>query len=552
MRPKKKKDHGIHKDTLQEIIKLVLMRGAMIKPELLKAIPNVSKRGIEQELAKQKDGGVLSVNATRGGNSNHTTVSLNQAIKDAIAGIEVAQQEKWSSFLAKADSLIRRFSRKVAAKFAPTSKHNESINNNAPLGHVEASSSQRRSITGLANNNEPLEEDIDAKTPLFEAVCITSNIKNRTTTRDKINNLEKAFKNNWRSRNATRFCADKSPAKQGQQTVYKECFDVGTNLPKEAVDALQEKLRRLCFDVGTNSGQNTNPREAVVDIMLSMAKGMAQLSCMTATRPAKPDKPRLESVSKPESDNTMAQPIETGEPTGTKPRKERKSRKGQSGSFPKKHLPYYESQSIERCHPKYDKVSQPERDLRFARAYDGLVTKRGLSVFHSAYTIAAQSLTDLQESPYHDHIHKARLRADYYGARYEDYVEAVFDWYEEMNDGRKKKATSKVPKYPPPKQLYGDGAIASYQEWLENQTNIPYTRDPLFPEYFPESYTGEEYQIKYFTRMMESVRVICQLRHAHIHHMLDDLICNKIMSREFAEDPDMNRLLPGYKYGLAA
>jgi|WetSurMetagenome_2_1015567.scaffolds.fasta_scaffold470207_1 hypothetical protein len=74
----------------------------------------------------------------------------------------------------------------------------------------------------------------------------------------------------------------------------------------------------------------------------------------------------------------------------------------------------------------------------------------------------------------------------------------------------------------------------------------------MFPEYLPEDYTGEPLQINSYTRMMESIRQMCQLLHYQARLFLDHLICNKIMSREFAEDPDLNRLLPGYKYSLAA
>jgi hypothetical protein len=108
------KAYGINKGTRRLIIKQVLIKGSITKPELMKAIPNVSDRCVRRELAQQRSKGiVLSVISSTGGvQSNMTVVSLNHMLREAFVDygeLSPREIEKWSSALAIADSAIRSF-----------------------------------------------------------------------------------------------------------------------------------------------------------------------------------------------------------------------------------------------------------------------------------------------------------------------------------------------------------------------------------------------------------------------------------------------------------
>lgn len=200
----------------------------------------------------------------------------------------------------------------------------------------------------------------------------------------------------------------------------------------------------------------------------------------------------------------------------------------------------------------YDGYTQPMLNLMFAREYCKAIQTADTGLpFHNIFTQAANSLTQLQKSSYYSHFNKARLRADSYGARYGDYVEAVFEMY--RNNYEKCNGNNiTLPKYPQPRQLYGEKALEYFEEWLDNQMLVPYERDAMAPEFWPENYTGTPEQLRYYGRMIEAVRTLCNRRNIPVHIVFDDLICRKIMSREFAEDPKRNGLMPGYCYRLAA
>jgi hypothetical protein len=584
MRSKKKpKGHGIHKGVLQEIIKLVLMKGIVTKPELVKAITDVRPKNIDRELAKHRNGGVLSISSTRGGNGQYATVSLNCGLKEAFAShgeLSTALVERWSSALAEADSIARRFMNK-AARFASTSPHDCQSQAGKGLAVISGNFASTSPHDCQRTAEASLEGANDTKTPLVEGNFAASSISNRSLFVDLKEKAKNIVKDNQRSRNSIGKCVDKSPAKQGQQTVSGLCEGVEWKPSVESVNALQKRLLKLCEGVEWKQSSDTNLREAVQGVLYSMSENMINLSSMRTTCSTKPSKPCLELPSSnesatqpvqealtPEPGTTMAQPkindaqpIETDEPAkpkrGRKPkasgeRKIRKSRHGESGSFPNSALPIYEDLSLQFRHPIYEGKDSQTLDLQFSRDYSDAIRKCDSDLpFYNTFLKISNTFAQLKDSGHQPHIHKARLRADSLGARYEDYLEAIFESYWRIYE-KFEGTPDPPPKYPQPKQLYGMKAQQYYEIWIGNQTNIPYRRYEDKPEYWPENYTGKDYQINYYTKMMDAIRILCRYRHMHINLVLNDLICQKIMSREFAEDPDMNRLLPGYKYSLAA
>jgi hypothetical protein len=300
---------------------------------------------------------------------------------------------------------------------------------------------------------------------------------------------------------------------------------------------------------------------AIQNILNSVSENLLHLVASKATRPAKP---KLELVPKPEPVKATepAEP-EPAEPTkarrGRKPkdpaeRKPRKSRKGESGSFPNSAIKMYEEMSPTFRHPMYEGRDNQTLDLWFARDYADAIMKcdSGLP-FCNAFAKMSNTFMQLQDSGYGLHIHKARLKADSQGARYKDYLTAIFAAYLDIWDRYSGKGKGEdPPKYPQPQQLYGPKAQQYYEGWMSNQVDIPYEREVEHPELWPENYEGKDYQINYYTKMMEAVRRLCNSRGATPKIIIEDCIFRRIMSREFAEDPDLNRFLPGYKYALAA
>jgi hypothetical protein len=313
--------------------------------------------------------------------------------------------------------------------------------------------------------------------------------------------------------------------------------------------------KRPSFTIGKNSFQiEGDAIQAIQEAMASMSDGLVYMAA------AKQSKPRLELVPEPvkesltpeQTEEQPAKPKRGRKPKDPSERKVRKSRHGESGSFPNSALPLYEDLSLQLRHPIYEGKDSQTLDLQFVRDYSDAVRKCDSDLpFYNTFLKISNTFAQLKDSGHWRHIHKARLRADSLGARYEDYLEAIFESYWRIYE-KFEGTANPAPKYPQPKQLYGPKAQQYYEIWIGNQTTIPYRRCEDKPEYWPENYTGKDYQINYYTKMMDAIRILCRYRHTNIHHMIDHCICDKIMSREFAEDPDLNRLLPGYKYSLAA
>ncbi len=138
----------------------------------------------------------------------------------------------------------------------------------------------------------------------------------------------------------------------------------------------------------------------------------------------------------------------------------------------------------------------------------------------------------------------ARERADSQNALYEDYLGAIFEWYAEDKPN---------PKYefPVPRLIRSDKAAEVYTiKFIKNRSKtLRYTRDELFPQYFPENYTGTPKQIRYFSAMMEDIIRVAEAQRRSFEEILTAKISERLVPVAFAEDDNLNAYSKrGYKY----
>ena len=66
--------------------------------------------------------------------------------------------------------------------------------------------------------------------------------------------------------------------------------------------------------------------------------------------------------------------------------------------------------------------------------------------------------------------------------------------------------------------------------------------------FLPENYTGTKEQKEFFHELLLKVDKVSKIRQVGLERLLDDIVCKKfVFPREFAEDPMLNFIYPGYK-----
>ena len=118
------------------------------------------------------------------------------------------------------------------------------------------------------------------------------------------------------------------------------------------------------------------------------------------------------------------------------------------------------------------------------------------------------------------HFIKGRLQADQEGARYDDWMDALFEWHREWN---------KKMGYPRPNQLHSDpktldGAVKHYQEWYSARYANT-VRDRGTPWFRPKEYKpGDSRQTEYYDWIMSDVRRVAANQSKLCTNTIDDLI----------------------------
>jgi len=253
--------------------------------------------------------------------SDYLAPSLERRFYEVEEERQWTHKSEWARLLVSCDRLIRR-------EFISNEKEGGSSNNNAGLGHVEGQFISNEKESESSNNNAPLEGVIDVKTPLggvnFSASSIYKNKQQEQQIllfkelKEKANNV---VKKNQRSRNSTRCCDDKSPAKQGQPTVCEPSFSLEHNNQQTETSHRNNNGKRPSFTIVKNSFQiEGDAIQAIQEAMASMSDGLVYMAA------AKQDKPSLELVPEPVKESLTPGPESTEE----QPRQTQAWSKGQS------------------------------------------------------------------------------------------------------------------------------------------------------------------------------------------------------------------------------
>jgi hypothetical protein len=118
------------------------------------------------------------------------------------------------------------------------------------------------------------------------------------------------------------------------------------------------------------------------------------------------------------------------------------------------------------------------------------------------------------------HFIKGRLQADQEGARYDDWMDGLFEWHREWN--------AKMG-YPRPNQLHSDpkreaGAKKHYEEWYATKY-ANQVRDRGTPWFLPAEYKPDDpLQTEYYDWMMADVRQVAETEAKLCRNTIEDLI----------------------------
>jgi hypothetical protein len=195
--------------------------------------------------------------------------------------------------------------------------------------------------------------------------------------------------------------------------------------------------------------------------------------------------------------------------------------------------------------PKYWGMTPLERDVHFADGYLQTYHKWFKALPDGPITQVCRNYPSIKnkEQKLCRNFRHARVAADNLGAIYEDYLDAIFEWYAEDNPN---------PRYkiPYPWLLAGEGARRIYEEKFLNNTSkaLRFRRDENFPEYLPENYRATDLQNKYFKRVMVDIARVAEAQGRPVGEVLTEQIRNKLVHKEFAEDKELNAYVPDYHY----
>lgn len=179
-------------------------------------------------------------------------------------------------------------------------------------------------------------------------------------------------------------------------------------------------------------------------------------------------------------------------------------------------------QAETRKHPLYFMMNEHQRDDEMVSTYNLMLRRfTDLGVSSALYRVTS-SAREAMKSEHWIHLRRARVWADFFGSRYDDFLEAIFKFY---NKDRVKKAS-----FPKPNKLYGKAALLAYQDHYESE--FPSLRmDFWFSEEWqaylsedllPENFTGTERQIQFYDRIHLQLWKIAKETRRDIERVIDE------------------------------
>jgi hypothetical protein len=226
----------------------------------------------------------------------------------------------------------------------------------------------------------------------------------------------------------------------------------------------------------------------------------------------------------------------------------RKPTNTRNGSFPFDKIQIRELVAQDKMHPEYWPYGPEMRTLLFAQEYWKQLMKRKClapdAILDRYVEPATELLTLLADGDY-SHFQRGRIMSDIHTAKYDDYLESIFELY--INMGLKQIT------FPTPNKLYGPKAIQSYKKYLNTELKYIdlYKRLDKQSHLLPENYEGTSTQIR-FNRLVldDCIRKYGNRKRSELENQITRMIEKDIMSKEYA-DSMLNTAVPCYNYTVA-
>ena len=202
----------------------------------------------------------------------------------------------------------------------------------------------------------------------------------------------------------------------------------------------------------------------------------------------------------------------------------------------------------------YEGLPPPAKDLAFAEAWTEQYARDTRRERESGYPFMISNPTweAMKNNKYWKAWRRARVCADFAGAKYEDFCEMVSLYFQKHPPRNNKGKILPVS----PMHFGGPVARKAYDAGWPERARMDRLRrkeiENLDPDFLPENYVypGREKQNRYFLKVMVEIERLADALGAAVDKVINRYVDDKIMSQEFAES-QLNSVSPGYRYKKA-
>ncbi|MGA3118785.1 MAG: hypothetical protein ABSF90_30735 [Syntrophobacteraceae bacterium] len=195
--------------------------------------------------------------------------------------------------------------------------------------------------------------------------------------------------------------------------------------------------------------------------------------------------------------------------------------------------------------PYYVGLHPVARDIAFARVWAEQFLRHTKHRENCGVVILARNPTASGMKRYKSWQcwRRARIWADFKGAKYEDWCLAIFKHYQKHPPRGTRTVTPQLFAGPMARDIYEKHWDEVARMDLLKRSEI----EKLDPDFLPENYKGTEMQNRYFASVLTEIKRLADALGQHVEKILTRYVEERIMAREFAESP-LNTVCPGFKY----